>query len=51
MYTPDNGDEYNVRDVYYADVRYNSIDELVNVYNGGNVTEYTPFSHKKYADR
>lgn len=52
LYTPGNGDTYNLRAVYYDDVKYDTIAALVEAYNAGNVdSRFTPNQHRPYSKR
>ena len=39
LYTPGNGDTYVVKSVYYDNIEYNTIQELLDAYNGGTVRD------------
>ena len=49
--TPGNGDTYVIRALFYEEVRYSTVNELVEAYNNGNIRNHTPNLHKQSLDR
>ena len=51
LYTPGNGDRFEVQAVYYDDIHYSTVNDLLQAYNDGNVRDFTPNDFKLYSDR
>ena len=49
--TPANSDTYEIRALFYEEVRYSTVNALVEAYNNGNIRDHTPNLHKQSLDR
>ena len=48
LYTPGNGDTFKIKNVYYDNIEYNTIQELLDAYNNGAVRDIKPEDDKGY---
>lgn len=49
--TPANSDTYEIRALFYEEVKYSTVNALVEAYNNGNIRDHTPNLHKQSLDR